>query len=1123
MKAIVQFSIWSVVTVLTALADVSPEASPLFRRVEDLGSGVASYVLRSGLVAESQQSLYFTQKSMTDDGRFLIFNAVDNEFKNHDGSPRGDKGPRPDAIRSARVTVLDLETQAILELEGVRMSNVYLDVARDALYYLKYDSRTPASGYVAKRELKIAPKKEIRLCGLPNLSGEGVLAGPIHYYCTHLTISGDRRFAFLDSFVGDGFIQGLLELSTGTFIKWGETPFRLNHGQINPCRNDLALGAWECVPWKDSKGIEHGIQFENGVYPRLQLLSSKGRRTIPAVETNYASHECWDVQGEGFYWCASGVFYHDLKSGRQMKLAPIGSHPSLSQNRQYVVVDVNLGAHYRGCPWRVYFHNRGTGKGVFVETCQEALCPDRKGQVSRLHPDPHPVFVANDRYVVYTKNNRDGHMDVAVVATTQLVARTTGAHMVDWSMSAGFSPKTIAQNATDRFLEERPWQVATNGIPVELDHVPGWKSIAWVDALGAMSALGDSNRLERLRRHFLPLLGEELWRRNLPVSLEQAVLGIVPLELARTMPENAYQFWECGYRYALGMWMSPDLSCDGWATYVNTIQDDWRKVWPVKFSESAFCAIAQQPSYEEQLALFRDGRSVLEHGRADELLPLVLLARHSGMVRRTAWRSVAASVSILQEKDGPMKGLFHACANSPIGASRTQSSVLRALGLLVARANSRAFSLHNGRLDDVRVVLSAYRELIRALIERQRESGGWGAVIEDSASSTDYSATAEIAAELIWGIRNGWLDVETYGAIAESASRLVQKASVEGTSMDLSSLLRFTSVMLARSQDDEPTEGLPSVRALSMTLMPQKWTPSGVWTNAEGRIVRSYSQSFSFSSSRGPTLLLCDHIGADAVFRLNGVEIGRVRASSPVSVDMSSVVKIGQNSLQVDLEERNGEKVGLFFPMTIGSYPRNHLVPGTLRLSTSWPAEDRAEVNVSYQTFSGVSTNFCFPVMTPELWTPNRPRRYKLRLPYDAYLYSLGIKKLEFKHDTDVWLNGEKFEIRGVCLENCRGYFRRPWNEKKVMDQFLLLKKAGCNAICLKGQPLHYEFVHAICEKMGFLVWAELSEAGSFSRTDGEAMGGGARLGGPCPKSETRVSFVGNGRMIAQRTELRLV
>ena len=63
----------------------TPETSPLFKRHVDRSSGVVSYVLEPGRFAHNQQSIYFTAKSMTDDGRFLVFDVSDDEFAVRDG------------------------------------------------------------------------------------------------------------------------------------------------------------------------------------------------------------------------------------------------------------------------------------------------------------------------------------------------------------------------------------------------------------------------------------------------------------------------------------------------------------------------------------------------------------------------------------------------------------------------------------------------------------------------------------------------------------------------------------------------------------------------------------------------------------------------------------------------------------------------------------------------------------------------------------------------------------------------------------------------------------------------------------------------------------------------------
>ena len=153
-----------------------------------------------------------------------------------------------------------------------------------------------------------------------------------------------------------------------------------------------------------------------------------GKRTlVPARDRNCASHEVWDDDGKGFSWCGRPgdyVYHHDLATGRQERWCGIAGarHNNVSPDNRYVVCDDAPEAWWRGCKWRVAFWNRETERGVWIYSTRPALMPREKQ--SRLHPDPHPHFVMNGRYVVCTANNADGHMDLFVTPVAQLVEMT---------------------------------------------------------------------------------------------------------------------------------------------------------------------------------------------------------------------------------------------------------------------------------------------------------------------------------------------------------------------------------------------------------------------------------------------------------------------------------------------------------------------------------------------------------------------------------------------------------------------------------------------------------------------------------------------------------------------------
>lgn len=373
----------------------TPETSKHFRKYVDPQTGVVSYLLNTR-IAYNQQSIYFTQKSMTDDGRFIVFDISGGDRKNR-----------------KTLALFDFLKDELYPLE-IAGGIPFIDVKTDQLYYVNKDG-------IFRRDLLVDPKVEIKLCPIP---GELTSMGKkVHYYCTHLTLTADRSKAFLDSRVDDRFVQGTVDLKTGKYDQWSETDFVVNHGQLHPTNDRLAMCAWE-VTWKDSAGVEHPIEKINGVYPRMWLFDADGKRQmIPAQEANYATHEHWAEDGKGFYFCANGIYYHDLATGKQTCMARVkAAHATMSADNNYLTHDASVGEWYRGCSWQVGFYNRLTDKGIFIYPVLPAF--NTKEDPSKLHPDPHPQFVCNDRYIICTINGGNGAMDLSVTPVDQLIEKT---------------------------------------------------------------------------------------------------------------------------------------------------------------------------------------------------------------------------------------------------------------------------------------------------------------------------------------------------------------------------------------------------------------------------------------------------------------------------------------------------------------------------------------------------------------------------------------------------------------------------------------------------------------------------------------------------------------------------
>lgn len=440
----------------------TPESSRLFEKWTDPSSGVVSYLLKDGLVGKwNQQAFYFVTKSMSDDGRFLLFNVSDDEREH----------PVTNYIDCAQTKAfIDLEKEEAHMLEGTDGGIPYFDPVTAKLYYVRRDkTRSVACGAdengfqmgplipaVFMRDLRTDPFREVKLCDIPPEARHGVPADKILDYYTHLTLTKDRKKAFL-AIKGDVnfttwegmYCHGLLDLETGKWEEWGTSSYYFNHDQLCPTDDTMALGANDGC-WN--------ILLPGEIYPRLRLKFADGsERMIPPPFRNYATHEVWNPQGTGFTYSAQNCSFYEIKTGRHEVLCPLRcGHPSVSEDKgnRYVLVDAAGGDDWwRGCSWRVGLWDRYTGRYVDIFRKSGELCPfGPKESQSRLHPDAHPCFNCHDRYVV-TTYNKPGESRMAVMVTpveplkARLKADTDETDVWDLSFTSSWIDREADRNS----------------------------------------------------------------------------------------------------------------------------------------------------------------------------------------------------------------------------------------------------------------------------------------------------------------------------------------------------------------------------------------------------------------------------------------------------------------------------------------------------------------------------------------------------------------------------------------------------------------------------------------------------------------------------------------------------
>lgn len=398
-------------------------ADDYFDKFVDPESGVLSYWFKSELQEwpdkYNTQSTYFVTKSMTDDLRFCYFFISTKE-----------KDGRLPVERSARV--FDFKERKLYAFPGNDGCYPYLDSKTDILYYYEMNPKNGDvrdGGRFWMRDLLKAPKSPIPLTTIPKaIAPTGCY---LNRALSHITLTQDKQWVFMDSMVnGDTCIQGLLNLYTGEWQEWNRTTEKhLTHGQINPMNDKEALLSRDV--WNENDDRNKLYNEKNGIYERINILTHEGGLTVvdprdPSNNNNnYASHDMWHYDGEHVYWCANGVNIRNLRTGKhEYPYKERATHCNLTYDMKYITLDNDqLGDTFRGGRWRVTFFNRETGKKVNLITESPAITT--KDKPSRIHPDPHPHFVCNDKYIVCTMADKDGYLRWSITPVDQLIQLTS--------------------------------------------------------------------------------------------------------------------------------------------------------------------------------------------------------------------------------------------------------------------------------------------------------------------------------------------------------------------------------------------------------------------------------------------------------------------------------------------------------------------------------------------------------------------------------------------------------------------------------------------------------------------------------------------------------------------------
>ena len=659
MKRLVVFAAFAATMAATAASGLkTPETSRLFLRHVDPSSGVESWVLKPGIFSFHQQGYYFTQRSMTDDGRFLLFWGRDSEYE-ADGKTKKAK-------RRHVTAMIDFAKDTIIELKGVRARVAFMDVKTDQIWYFN-KARDSADSVVCRRDLLIDPLKEIELCRVPEALIRG--AKKIYNFSNHPTLTKDRKKMFISAHLDDRFEYGCINLETGAWECWGIAPFYANHDQLNPVRDDLAMVAWEGCR-KSPGGIEY--MKKTGWYPRMWHVRPDGSRELQPSRIpghNSATHEHWSEDGKGFYWCAGGVHYQDLATGAQETVEPWPAyHAAMSSDNRLVTFDCPVDKWYRGCKWQVGFWNRDAKRGLYIHAFSPNISDDDGG--GHDHPDPHPSFVCNDRYVLCTMNGPDRRMNLSLTPVAPLVARTAiDPDSFFAKLPSAARPQTVATRLAEHFLEcpaddYKPKGYKYRNYGGKLVEYP--LVSLWVNSLANARLMGNTGLEKRLIEHFEPFLGEKKEKQSPMNHVDYSVFGALPLQIAILNGDE--RCLKLGLKYANKQWTPPDDST------VNA-----KHALPLERQEELWKA-----GYTPQTRLWIDDMYMIT------LLQLqAYRATGNKKYLTRTMHEMSLYIDELQLKDGPAAGLFYHAPDVPFVWGRGAGWMAAGMALLLSEARPR--------------------------------------------------------------------------------------------------------------------------------------------------------------------------------------------------------------------------------------------------------------------------------------------------------------------------------------------------------------------------------------------------------------------------------------------------
>jgi rhamnogalacturonyl hydrolase YesR len=276
-------------------------------------------------------------------------------------------------------------------------------------------------------------------------------------------------------------------------------------------------------------------------------------------------------------------------------------------------------------------------------------------------------------------------------------------YFTDWPV--GISPQEAGKRVAEHFVTSPHQYSAT---------IHYSEAVTWYGALTFAQVTHDDALRAELIGRFDPLMpgGAEANRIPIRHHVDDSVFGIVPLEIGLETKDKRYLDW--GKSFADRQWEHP------------------------------------QP----------DGLSGETRYWVDDMYMLTILqleAYRATQDRKYLDRDAQEMVAYLEKLQQP-NGLFYHAPDVPFFWGRGNGWV----------AAGMAEMLRDLPMDHPQrpAILKGYRAMMAALLQYQEKDGMWRQLIDQEEAWPESSSSAMFSFAMIAGVKNGWLDADTYGPAA---------------------------------------------------------------------------------------------------------------------------------------------------------------------------------------------------------------------------------------------------------------------------------------------------------------------------------------------------------------------